>query len=172
MVYSVFATRSGVAIPFLKLFDPMGTRFRSSFSIGLVALALALVAPLAYGQGNMGQGGPSLSPSDVTDGQIESAARIVVAMQQLQQKYRQQYGNPQNLDSSKVAEVRRKLMKEQQQMMSKKVKEEGMSMQMFQQIMQTARRDSTLRTEMRSAIMEMRKQEGGGMQPPQGGGGQ
>mgnify|MGYP006426292423 CR=1 FL=1 len=149
----------------------MGTRFRSSLSIGLLAFVFALVAPLAYGQGNMGgQGGPSLSPSDVTDSQIESAARIVVAMQQLQQKYREEYGNPQNLDSSKVAEVRRKLMKEQQQVMSQKVEEEGLNMQTFQQIMQTARQDSTLRTEMRSAIMEMRKQQGGGMQPPGGGG--
>jgi hypothetical protein len=75
------------------------------------------------------------------------------------------------MDSSKVAEVRRKLMKEQQQVMSKKVKEEGMSVQKFQQIMQTARRDSALRTKMRSAIMKMRKQQGGGMQSPQGGGG-
>jgi len=150
----------------------MFARFRSTLSIGLVALALAAVAPFAFGQGNMGgQGGSSISPSDVTDGQIQSVARVVVAMQQLQQKYRQQYGNPQNMDSSKVAEVRRKLMKEQQQVMSKKVKEEGMSVQKFQQIMQTARRDSALRTKMRSAIMKMRKQQGGGMQSPQGGGG-
>jgi len=150
----------------------MFTRSRSILSVGLLALAFALVGPVAYGQGNMGgQGGPSISPSDVTDDQIQSVARIVVAMQQIQQKYRQQYGNPQNMDSSKVAEVRRKLMKEQQQVMSKKVKEEGMSVQKFQQIMQTARRDSTLRTEMRSAIMEMRKQQGGGMQNQRGGGG-
>lgn len=132
----------------------------ASLRIALLSLALAFAAPLAYGQGGPGgSGSPQMSPSDVSDDQIESVARVVVALQQLQAQFRQQYGNPQNMDSTQVAQARRQMMQEQRRVMQEKAKEQGMTPQKVTQIIQVARQDSTLRTEMQAAIQKVQQEK-------------
>jgi len=109
----------------------------------------------------------TLSSSDVTDEQIQKAARIAVSAQlgsredrmQMQKDMREKYGNPEELDSTQMAkaqkELRRRQMemkKKQAEIVRKEAKEEGMTMQMFTQIMRSAQQDSTLRTRLQTAM--------------------
>jgi hypothetical protein len=141
-------------------------RFFCTLRIGLTALALAVFAPAVYAQGGPGGGGATLSSEDVSDQEIQSAAEIIVAMQfqrqQMRKQMMQKYGNPQEMDSTQRRKARMEIMKKRQALMQKKTKEEGLSAQRLQQIMKSARQDSTLRTRVRSAVQARRQEQMGG----------
>jgi flagellar biosynthesis GTPase FlhF len=127
-------------------------------------------APQAQGQ----QGAPSPMPSspqrssaDVTEEQVQTAARILMSVQaaarqdqmQTQREMQEKYGNPQQMDSTEMAAAREEMQRRQQEMRKKQMKmmqqeaeAEGMAPQRFQTIMRSAQQDSTLRTRLRQAM--------------------
>lgn len=160
------------------------TRLPTSLRAGLFLLAFAFVAPVAFGQ--MPQPDTTqLSSSDVSDQQVNKAAQIAVALQQsgrqmrieMQKQMRSKYGNPQEMDSTQKAQMRKErrsqmqqMRKEQMKMMQQKTQEVGLSPQMFQQIMRSARQDSTLRKRLRTAMKTQMKQQRSQQMQGQGGG--
>ena len=107
----------------------------------------------------LGQG-PQRAPSgqvDVSDEQIQSVANVYVAVQDLREQYQEEYGNPQNLDSTKAAEVQQEFRQEMKQLLQ----EEDVTRQTFGQVMQSAQMNQQLRQKLFTAI-----EEAGG-QPPQ-----
>lgn len=148
--------------------------------IGLVVVAVAVFAPSAFGQMVQPDSSQLLSSSDVTDQQINKAARILVAVQKSAQKDRKKlrqdmqnkYGNPQQMDSTQKAKARNemrrrqmKMRKKQMKVMQKQAKKEGLNPKLVQRIMQSARQDSTLGARLQKAVKaEMKKQ---GMKMPQ-----
>lgn len=134
------------------------------------------------GQGQQGRAGQmqrpgqsqTLSASDVSEEQIQTAARIAVSIQsgtqedrmRIQKEMQKKYGNPQQLDSTEKQkahkEMRRRQMelrKKQMEILQKEAKKEGMEPQMFQRIMRSAQQDSTLRTRIRTAMKDQMKQQ-------------
>ena len=152
----------------------MESRLIAPLRTGLLALVLVLAAPAAFAQTESAP--DSLASEDVPDAEIEAAAEIVVAMQMQQQRMRQemrqQYGNPQEMDSTQRRQARMEIRQERQALMQQKTEEESLSPQRLNLIMNSARRDSTLRARMKTAVQEAR-QEKTGQQPrmPRGGGG-
>lgn len=154
--------------------------------IGLLVLAFAFCAPMAFGQ--MPQGNAkTLSSSDVSDEQVQKVARILVATrmstQQMQMKKRremkQKYGNPQQMDSTKKEQAKREMMKhrrkvrkKQMQTMQKQAKKEGMNPKMVRRVMTSAQQDSTLQQRLRQAMKSEMQKRRPKMGPGQGGGGQ
>lgn len=116
-----------------------------------------------------------LSSSEVSEEQIQKAARIAVAVQmstrqdrmKLQKEMKRKYGNPQEMDSTEMVKARKemrrrqmKMRKKQMQRLQKEAKEEGMSPQMFQRIMRSAQQDSTLQQRIQKAMKaQMKKQQ-------------
>lgn len=138
----------------------MTARHAPSVCLGLFALALALLAPMAYGQDTTkSRSGVNLSPTDLTQDQIRATARVIVAMQRLQDRYMKTYGNPQNMDSTKAQEVRRKFREEQRTLLNETVSEEPITAEEYTHILQLTRRDSTLRRKMRAAVLKARKKQ-------------
>lgn len=135
----------------------MSARSPCCLRTGCLVLVLALLVSGAYGQDTTRNAGPS--PSDVTDDQIQSAARVMVAMQKLRDRYEKKYGNPQELDSSKVQAVRRRFRKEQQTILQQKIEEVDITEEEYRQILRRTRRDTTLRQKMRAAVLEARKEQ-------------
>jgi len=158
----------------------METRSHTPIRTGLLVLAFALFAPVAFGQmpqSNM----KTLSSEDVSDEQVKKTARIAIEAQMSTQKQRmqmrremkQKYGNPQQMDSTQKANARREMRKRQMAMrkktmkiMQKEAKKEGIKPQRVQMILKSARQDSTLQQRVRQAMKaQMKKQS-----PSMGGG--
>src|SRR6056297_2577433 len=106
----------------------METRSHTPIRTGLLVLAFALFAPVAFGQmpqGNM----KTLSSEDVSDEQVKKTARIAIEAQMSTQKQRmqmrremkQKYGNPQQMDSTQKANARREMRKRQMAMRKKQM---------------------------------------------------
>lgn len=101
--------------------------------------------------------------SDFTDEEVESVAAAVAAIQDLQRQYQKEHGNPANLDSSEVAQIRKEFQSERQQA----IKDEGISQSTFGEVLQAAQSDTALQSQLYSEI-----EEAGGQTPntqgPQG----
>ncbi len=155
------------------------------FCVGLFALAVALSAPAALGQVPQQDTTVTLTADDVSQEQIEKAARIAAtvqtAMREQQMKMRkemkQKYGNPQQMDSTQKAKAKRemrrqqmKMRKEQMKMLKQEAQKEEMDLKMFRRIMRSARKDSTLKKKIQTAMQaEMKKrqpQKGQDSNPP------
>ncbi|MFB6248873.1 MAG: hypothetical protein ABEL97_09915 [Salinibacter sp.] len=164
----------------------MITRPTSSLRFGTLALALALFAPLAFGQMPQGNSQNMLSSEDVSDEQIQKVARIAVTAQmstrqermQMRKEMKKKYGNPQQMDSTEKAQARREMRKRQMamrkktmQVMQKEAKNEGMDPKMVQRILRSARQDSTLGKRLQKAIKAEAKRQRSSMGGGQQGGG-
>jgi len=167
-------------------------RSTSSLRLGVIAFALALVAPLAYGQMPQQGNAQTLSSSDVSDEQVQKVARIAVTAQmstrqermQMRKEMQKKYGNPQEMDSTQKAQARREMRKRQMamrkktmQVMQKEAKKEDMQPQRVRRILRSARQDSTLGQRLQQAIKAEAKRQrssmgGGPGGGSQGGGGQ
>jgi hypothetical protein len=80
-------------------------------------------------------------------------------MQTLRDRYQQQYGNPQTLDSAESQAVRRKFKAEQERILNETVADAPITADEYRQILQRTRRDTTLRRRMRRLVLEMRKKQ-------------
>ena len=131
-----------------------------------------------------------LSSSDVSQQQVQKAARIAMSVQmgtradrmKMRKEMQEKYGDPQQMDSTQKAkaqkEIRRRQMemqKKQMKILQEEAKKEGMDPQTFQQIMRSAQQDSTLQNRLQTAMktqmqkqmkeqMQERMQQGAGQQ--------
>lgn len=147
-------------------------RLLASSGLGLVALLF--VGSAAFAQMPQPDTTKLLSASEVSQEEIQKAARIAVSVRMSTRKDRmkmrrdmkQKYGNPQEMDSTEKAKARKeirrrqmKMRKKQMRIMRKQAKKEDLSPQKFQKIMQSARQDSTLKKQLQTAMKaEMQKQ--------------
>jgi hypothetical protein len=153
----------------------MLTRVLKSSCIGLFALALAVSAPVALAQMPQQPDTTTLSASDVSQEQVQTAARIATTIQsamraqqmKMRKQMKQKYGNPQQMDSTQKAQARKEMRrqqmqmrKKQMQMMQAEAEKEGMSPKMFRQIMRSAQQDSTLKKDIQAAMKaQMKKRQ-------------
>lgn len=152
----------------------MLTRVLKSSCIGLFAFALAVTAPAALAQMPQQDTTETLSASDVSQAQIETAARIATTVQssmraqqmRMRKQMKQKYGNPQEMDSTQKAKARKEMQRQQMQMRKKQMKmmqqqanKEGMSPKMFRRIMRSAQQDSTLKKKIQAAMRAQMKQK-------------
>lgn len=155
----------------------MLTRALTPLRTGLFVLAMALCTSAAFGQVQQPQPDTSqlLSESDVSQEQIQKAARVAVAVQmatradrmKMRKELQQKYGNPQQMDSTQKAQARRemrqrqmKMQKKQMKLMQKEAKKASLDPKFFQRLMRSAQKDSTLRTQVRTAMKaEMKKRQ-------------
>ncbi len=159
----------------------MQLRLTTPFRTGLLVLAFALCAPMAFGQMPQQGNANALSSEDVSDKQLQKAARIAVKAQmstrQMQMKKRremkQKYSNPQDMDSTKKAQAKREMMKHQRKVqkkrrmvMQREAKKENMDPKMVQRILMSTRQDSTLEQRFKKAVKTEMKER----QPQMGGG--
>ena len=164
----------------------MQTRSLTPLRIGLFVLALAFFAPLAFGQ--MPQGNQkTLSSEDVSDEELQKAARIAMKAQKSTRKDRmkmrkdmkKKYGNPQEMDSTQKAKARREMRKKQvamqkkmRKVMQKEAKKEDMNPKRVNMILRSTRQDAELKKRfkkaMQSVMKNQRSEMGGGKK--QGGG--
>lgn len=155
----------------------MFTRSLASLCVGLLVLALG--APGAFGQMPQQNQSETLSASDVSQEQIEKAARIAVTIQssmraqqmKMRKQMKQKYGNPQDMDSTQKANAKRemrkqqmKMRKQQMKMMQQEAQKEEMDPKMFRQIMRSAQQDSTLKQQIQQAMKAQMKQQQSQMQ--------
>lgn len=133
--------------------------FRTVRTILILAVGALLLTRLSYAQD---EAASDTSSSQFTDEQVESVANAFVAIQQLRQKYQQEHGNPQDLDSTQVAQIRKEFQGESQQV----IQDEGITRGTFGQVLQAAQSDTTLRGQLYTEI-----EEAGG-QVPEGSAGQ
>jgi hypothetical protein len=160
----------------------MNTRSLTPVRTGLLALAFALFAPMAFGQMPQGNTQQTLSSSDVSDEQLEKVASILASIQsatrQEQRKMRKDMmalrKKMASMDSTQKAEATRKmrkrqmtLRKKQRKIMQQEAKKEGINRKRVQRIMRSTRQDSTLQQRLRQAMKAQMKQ-----QSPMGGGSQ
>jgi len=152
----------------------MITRVLKSSCIGLFALVFAVSAPAALAQMPQQPDTTTLSASEVSDEQVQTAARIATTIQsamraqqmKMRKQMKQKYGNPQEMDSTQKAQARKEMKrqqmqmrKKQMQMMQEEAEKEGMSADTFRQIMRSAQQDSTLKKEIQAAMKaQMKKQ--------------
>jgi hypothetical protein len=153
----------------------MLTRVLKSSCIGLFALALAVSAPVALAQMPQQPDTTTLSASDVSQEQVQTAARIATTIQsamraqqmKMRKQMKQKYGNPQQMDSTQKAQARKEMRRQQMQMRKKQMQmiqaeaeKEGMSPKMFRQIMRSAQQDSTLKKDIQAAMKaQMKKRQ-------------
>lgn len=154
-------------------------RSLTSFCLGLVALAFASTAAV----GQMPQPNQNLlSASDVSQEEIQTAARIATAVQgpmrkqrmKLRRDMKQKYGNPQEMDSTQKAKAKRemrsrqmKMRKKQMKLIQKEANKEDMKPKRFQRIMRSAREDSTLQKKLQTAMKaQMKKKQSMDQQNP------
>ena len=153
----------------------------TSSCIGLIALALAITAP-AFGQMPQQPDTTTLSASDVSQEQVDKAARIAAAVQssmraqqmKMRKQMKEKYGNPQEMDSTQKANARRemkrqqmKMRKQQMKMMQQESQKENMDPQMFRRIMRSAQQDSTLKKQIQQAMKaQMKEQQSQSQQNP------
>lgn len=90
------------------------------------------------------------SSAQFSEEQVESVASAFVAIQQLRQQYQQEHGNPQDLDSAQVAQIRKEFQGESQQV----IEDEGITRGTFGQVLQAAQSDTTLRGRLYTEIEE------------------
>jgi len=127
--------------------------------------------------GQMPEPGASqmLSSSDVSDEQLQTAARIAMSVQmgmqedraQMRKDMKQKYGNPQQMDSTQKRkaqkEMRRRqleMRKKQMSLMQEEAENEDMDPKTFRQIMRSAQQDSTLQRRLQKAMKaQMKKQQ-------------
>ena len=114
-------------------------RVLKTFCLGLFGLAIALSAPGAFGQMPQQPDTTTLSASEVSQEQIEKAARI-------------------------AATVQSSMRAQQMKMMQQEAQKENMDPKMFRRIMRSAQDDSTLKKQLQQAMKAEMKQ-----QRPQGG---
>lgn len=88
---------------------------------------------------------------NVSDQEIQAIAQAFVAIQKLQQQYRQEHGNINTLDSAAARKVQRQFQQELRQLLQD---QENVTPFRFQQVMQTARQDTALRQRLTGAIQE------------------
>jgi len=159
-------------------------RVLKSFCAGLFALAIVFSAPVALGQMPQQDTTVTLTADDVSQEQIQKAARIAATVQtsmraqqmKMRKQMKQKYGNPQQMDSTQKAkakkEMRRrqmKMRKQQMQMLQEEAEKENMDPKMFRRIMRSAQQDSTLKKELQTAMkaeMKSRQPQGGGPGSP------
>lgn len=102
-----------------------------------------------------------MSPDEVSEAEIDAAAEIIVAMQmqrqELRTQMREEYGNPQEMDSTQRRSARQELMRRRQALMQEKTEEEDLSARRLGRLMQSARQDSTLRARIRTAVQAKRQ---------------
>jgi len=142
--------------------------------VGLFAIAFALSAPGASGQMPQQPDTTTLSASDVSQEQVEKAARIATTIQssmraqqmKMRKQMKRKYGNPQEMDSTQKANAKRemrrrqmKMRKKQMKMMQQQANKEGMSPKMFRRIMRSAQQDSTLKKKIQAAMRAQMKQK-------------
>lgn len=158
-------------------------RVLKTFCLGLIGLVVAFSAPAALGQMPQPQPDTStLSASDVSQEQIDKAARIAATIQtsmrtqqmKMRKEMKQKYGNPQQMDSTQKAQAKRemrrrqmKMRKQQMKMLKQEAQKENMDPKMFRRIMRSTRQDSTLKKKIQSAMRaEMKKRQPQGGQNP------
>ena len=157
-------------------------RVLKTFCLGLFGLAVALSAPSALGQMPQQPDATTLSASEVSQEQIEKAARIAATVQsfmraqqmKMRKQMKEKYGNPQEMDSTQKANARREMKRQQMQMrkqqmkmMQQEAQKENMDPAMFRRIMRSAQEDSTLKKQLQQAMKaEMKKQKPQGGQNP------
>ncbi len=161
----------------------MTRRSLTSFRLGILTLALAFCAPLAFGQMPQQGNAETLSSSDVSDEEVQKVARIMMTVQsstrqdrmKMRKEMKQKYGNPQQMDSTQKAKAQREMRKRQMAMrkktmkiMQKEAKKENMDPQRVQTILRSARQDSTLQQRVRKAVKSQAQQQS----PSMGGGSQ
>jgi len=137
----------------------MPFRFSAFACLGLALLALGALAPSASGQDSLRSDTSRTAGAAWTDAQIRAAARVIVEMQKLRDRYQQQYGNPQELDSTESQAVRRAFKKEQQRLLKQSVADAPITAEQYRRILQRTRRDTTLRRRMRGIVLEVRKKQ-------------
>ena len=160
----------------------MLNRVLKTFCAGLFALAVAFSAPAALGQMPQQDTTVTLSADDVSQEQIQKAARIAATVQtsmraqqmKIRKQMKQKYGNPQQMDSTQKANAKREMRRQQMKMRKKQMKmlqqeaqKEQMDLKMFRRIMRSARQDSTLKKQLQSAMRAQMKQRGGQGSNPQ-----
>lgn len=126
---------------------------------GTVLLVCALLVPAVAAQDTTQTAPSSATDSTLTEAQVQAAARVIVEMQTLRDRYQQQYGNPQTMDSTQSQSVRRKFKAEQQRILTETVTDAPITADEYRQILQRTRRDTTLRRRMRRLVLEVRKQQ-------------
>lgn len=161
----------------------MSTRSFALRRIVLFVLACALFVPAAFGQMPQPDTSQLLSSSEVGQEQIQKVARIAVAVRKatqpdqmkLRKDMQKKYPNPQQMDSTEKVKARKEVRRRQMQVQKKRMKimqqqanEEGMGPQMFQRIIRSAQRDSTLGKRLQSAVKEEMKNQGMPIPTPPG----
>jgi len=152
-------------------------RSTTSFRLSVLLLAFAFVVPgVLAQQGPPKTGGqPSmLSSSDVSDQELNKVAKVAVKTQmatrkdrrKLRRDMKKKYGNPQEMDSTQKAKARQEIRKKQMAMrkktmktLQKEAKKEGMEASKVQRVLQSARKDSTLKKRLETAMREEAKSQ-------------
>ena len=150
-------------------------RSTTSFRLSVLLLALAFLVPGVLAQQGPPQTGgqpPMLSSSDVSDQELDKVAKVAVKTQMATRKDRQKlrrdmkkkYGNPQEMDSTQKAKARKEIRKKQMAMrkktmktLQKEAKKEGLEASKVQRVLQSARKDSTLKKRLETAMREEAK---------------
>jgi hypothetical protein len=117
----------------------------------------------------------TLSSSDVSEDQLQTAAQIALSVQmgmredqmQMRKEMKEKFGNPQQMDSTQKAKARKEMRRRQMEMrkkqmslMQEQAKNAGMDPKTFRQIMRSAQQDSTLRQRLQTAMKaRMKKQQ-------------
>ena len=150
-------------------------RSTTSFRLSVLLFALAFAVPAVLAQGPQTGGQPEmLSSSDVSDQELNKVAKIAVKTQMATQKERQKlrrdmkkkYGNPQEMDSTQKVKARKEIRKKQMAMRKKtmktlqqEAKKEGMEASKVQRVLQSARKDSTLKKRLETAMRKEAKSQ-------------
>jgi len=137
-------------------------------------------------QGQTGQipepGRPqTLSSSDVSEEQLQTAARVAMSVRmgmredqmQMRKEMKEKYGNPQQMDSTQKQKARKEMRRRQMEMrkkqmslMQEEAKNEGIDPKTFRQIMRSAQQDSTLQRRLQNAMKAQMKKQQPQMQSP------
>jgi len=137
----------------------MSVRSFASVCLGLAALAVVALIPAAFGQDSLRSDTSRAAASEWTGAQVRAAARVIVEMQKLRDRYQQQYGNPQAMDSTESQAVRRKFKEEQQRLLKQSVADAPITAEQYRRILQRTRRDTTLRRRVRELVLKVRKKQ-------------
>lgn len=126
---------------------------------GGLAVVLVLLAPAVHAQDTTQRAPSPGADSTVAEARLQAAARVIVEMQTLRDRYQKKYGNPQDMDSTESQAVRRKFKAEQQRILTETVSDAPTTADEYRQILQRTRRDTTLRRRMRRLVLEVRKRQ-------------
>ena len=117
----------------------------------------------------------TLSSSEVSEDQLQTAAQIALSVQmgmredqmQMRKEMKEKFGNPQQMDSTQKAKARKEMRRRQMEMrkkqmslMQQEAKNAGLDPRTFRQIMRSAQQDSTLRQRLQTAMKaQLKKQQ-------------